>query len=256
MQAHKGDFNGRSCIIYPSKSRIVSDEGPPDLADFVFRVYRGRLEDRKGKFFVGCCGPLFLTLQANHLGESCRLRVGDELLATRVVGCIGVTALEGPRLVYGVDEVSLVRWTWKPDGFASHNKVFAADARWLNPKTKYTPHDYTLINEVEDEGPYPEGETPPQPSDTMEEYTEEDFYQDGVFVDEEGETYILESSEDDAVEYDEEEVQGSPLEEEANFIQEDETYRDGEAEKPLTPPKAADIVVRKARPSEDSESYY
>lgn len=257
MQAHKGICNGRSCLIYPSKGLIVSDEGPPDLADFVFRVYRNRLGDRKGKFYVGCYGPLFLTLQANHLGESCRLRVDDKLLATQVIGCIGVTALEGPRLVYGVDKVSLVRWTWKPDGFTSHNKVFAADTKWLNQEPEYIPQDYKLISEVEDEY-FQKEET--QPSVTTwrnepEEDTEympktEDYYQDGVFVDEDGEAYILENSEDDAAEYDVE-VQESPLEEEAN-----ETYQDSEDEKALTPPKTVDKIPHKAQPSEDSESYY
>ncbi len=255
MQPHKGDCSGRACLIYPSKKLVVSDESPPDLADFVFRVYRGRLGTHKGKFFVGSCGPLFLTLQVNYMGEPCRLRVGDQLIATRVAGCVGATAIAGPRCVYDLNEVSLVRWTWKPDGFATHSKVFAADRRWLNPQTKYTPQDYALVTEDEDEY-LPEEENPPHTQHNTPDWPSptppEENHHDEVFVDEEGNPYILES--DNTADYEEEVIEILSAEE-ADFIQEDETYQEDEAEKPLTATESVDKVSPKAQPS-DNESYY
>lgn len=198
MQGHKGDFNGRSCTIYPAKNLILSDESPPDFGDFVFRVYRGRLGDRKGKFFVGYCGPLFLTLQLNHLGESSRIQTVEGIIPANVIGCVGLTAREGPRVVFGVEDVALVRWTWKPDGFNPRNKVFVADARWLDPQTTYTPPEFQLkrVNATEPVG----SRSWAQPNNQMEaveednEWVEEaDDYDDGIFIGEDGETYILDS---------------------------------------------------------------
>lgn len=223
---YRTQLHGRSVTVDPAQHLVLSDDSPPDLNDFVFKPYRGTLGDRKGKFFVGKCGPLFLTLQANFLGEECRLQLDSGTqIAAKVSGSVGRTAIAGPEKVFGVTQACLVCWTWKPDGFASKNKVFAADMRWLDPQNPYQPDDYETADEepatefyryapqtpteqnTQSTQPTPNHGYPDDPLAGPEDYedgVDDDFvmYDDGSdyvseYVDENGEAYAFDDSDDD-----------------------------------------------------------
>lgn len=132
MKSYTTEIGGVRVEVIPTAGIIRSEEDPPTAELFEFQSYKGKLGERFGKWYVGQHYGLHLTLEQSYLGEWKRLPLlNDEIIDKKVIGAVQKSALEGPKVVFGIPDPVLVTWHWKPDGVHTHKKGFVVSRQAL-----------------------------------------------------------------------------------------------------------------------------
>ena len=114
--------------IDEGRNLIHAPDNTPSIADYVFRLYRGLLGGRRGIYYIGKLGPLYVSLLANHMGEKYHLQLetGEEkTIAT--TGCPAAITIQGAKQIWEAsNNTTLAQWAWH-DGIQLCQKSIVID---------------------------------------------------------------------------------------------------------------------------------